>query len=93
MVADSIQNRRNKLQRGVKPKDLTSKQARILTYILECWMSGFMPSIREIAVEFGIGSPNGVACHVRALRLKGYLEEADTKRGLMLADKALELVL
>lgn len=52
----------------------TPKQAAILR-----WMVGYFaehavwPSIRDIAGAFGITSPNGVVCHLLALRSKGWL--------------------
>lgn len=92
MATKVIQGIRDKLERGVRTNDLTPRQAEILSYVLQCWMSGFLPTIREIGAEHDISSPNGVSCHLHALRSKGYLEEVDGG-GLMLADKALELVL
>jgi len=54
--------------------DLTDRQAEILGFIVSCIEeNGFSPTIREIGQQFGIGSPNGVMCHIRALRTKGYL--------------------
>lgn len=34
----------------------------------------FQPSIREIGKKFGINSPNGVECHLRALEKKGFIK-------------------
>lgn len=53
---------------------LTARQAEILGW----WrayqdQNGVPPSWREIGRAFGIKSPNGVACHVKALVRKGYV--------------------
>ena len=55
--------------------DLTERQQEILDYMKDffCENQGF-PTIREIGLEFGIRSPNGVMTHLKALRRKGYLE-------------------
>ena len=92
MTKPSIQKLRDKLEDCRLPRELTPRQADVLRYVLQCWMSGFIPSIREIGLEHDISSPNGVVCHLDALRRKGYLEEVDNT-SLMLSDKALELVL
>jgi repressor LexA len=34
---------------------------------------GFPPTIRDIGLAFGIKSPNGVMCHLKALQTKGYI--------------------
>lgn len=94
MATKTIQTLRDSLDGGVRPRDLTERQSEVLTYILQCWMSGFLPTVREIGSELGINSTNGVSGHLRALITKEYLMEAeDAKSGLMLADKALELVI
>jgi repressor LexA len=53
---------------------LTSRQQEILEFIqasqLEC---GVVPTLREIARQFGFRSMTAAADHVRALRKKGYL--------------------
>lgn len=52
--------------------ELTKKQARILKFIQkESRMTG--PSVREIGAHFGIASPNGVVCHLKALERKGVI--------------------
>lgn len=51
---------------------LTARQAEVLDFIKA--NSGlYGPAVREIAAAFGIKSPNGVACHLKALERKGYL--------------------
>jgi repressor LexA len=34
---------------------------------------GYGPTVREIGLAFGIKSPNGVMCHLKALERKGYI--------------------
>jgi repressor LexA len=50
---------------------LTARQSEILQFIVSCRMLGYTPTVREIGLEFDILSPNGVACHLRALERKG----------------------
>jgi len=53
---------------------LTKKQQAIYNYILKhIETKGFPPAIRDICNEFGISSPNGVMCHLKALETKGYI--------------------
>lgn len=53
---------------------LTLKQQAIYTYIRKhIEEKGFPPAIRDICTEFGISSPNGVMCHLKALQSKGYI--------------------
>ncbi len=54
--------------------DLTAKQKSIYDFIREhIEMQGFPPAIRDICKQFGISSPNGVMCHLKALESKGYI--------------------
>jgi SOS-response transcriptional repressor LexA len=47
------------------------------------------PTIRELGAEIGVGSPNGVVCHLRALRRKGWIvREACRSRTLRLTAAA-----
>jgi SOS-response transcriptional repressor LexA len=50
---------------------LTAKQQLILDFITRGTARGIAPTIREIGQQFGIRSPNGVMCHVKALMRKG----------------------
>lgn len=53
---------------------LTKKQQAIYNYIRKhIETKGFPPAIRDICTEFGISSPNGVMCHLKALQSKGYI--------------------
>ena len=51
---------------------LTKKQTAIYNFIRKhIEEKGFPPAIRDICTEFGISSPNGVMCHLKALEKKG----------------------
>ena len=53
---------------------LTEKQEAIFKYIRGRILSGDpAPTVREIGDEFGIRSPNGVMCHLKALEKKGHI--------------------
>ena len=53
---------------------LTPKQEEIFKYIRSRILSGDpAPTVREIGDEFGIRSPNGVMCHLKALEKKGHI--------------------
>jgi SOS-response transcriptional repressor LexA len=53
---------------------LTEKQEAIFKYIRGRILSGDpAPTVREIGEEFGIRSPNGVMCHLKALEKKGHI--------------------
>ena len=50
---------------------LTTQQQRIFDYIRHyIQQNGYPPAIRDIGNAFGIASPNGVMCHLRALQKK-----------------------
>ena len=53
---------------------LTDKQAAVLDFITAHIHRGLPPCVREIQAEFGIKSPNGVMCHLRALESKGFIK-------------------
>lgn len=54
---------------------LTERQRDIYQFIRSHIHSkGYAPSVREIGRRFGIGSPNGVACHLRALKKKDWID-------------------
>lgn len=53
---------------------VTKRQAAVVrTIVALTAQQGYPPTIRELAAKMGISSPNGVACHLRALRQKGYV--------------------
>ena len=70
---------------------LTDRQADILTFILRCWLSGYVPTMREIGEEFGIRTPNGVQGNLMAIKRKGYLDHVLGK-GYYPNDTALKLL-
>src|SRR5262245_7313020 len=56
---------------------LTEKQKKIYDFIREKIESrGYGPTIREIGTAFGIKSPNGVMCHLKALQKKRLIDRA-----------------
>jgi repressor LexA len=63
---------------------LTKRQREILEFIeSESVRRGIPPTVREIAAHFGIASPNGVVCHIKALEDKGYIvREPGLSRGI-----------
>ncbi|MEY4393155.1 MAG: transcriptional repressor LexA [Gemmataceae bacterium] len=53
---------------------LTQRQREIFNYIREKIENrGYGPTVREIGHNFGIKSPNGVMCHLKALEKKGLI--------------------
>lgn len=59
---------------------LTSKQTAIYNFIRKhIETKGFPPAIRDICDAFGISSPNGVMCHLKALQKKGYINRVEKK--------------
>lgn len=55
--------------------------------MLEFWLDHFrahqrFPAIREACAKFGIQSPNGIMCHLKALERKGYLQRHHGKKAL-----------
>lgn len=60
---------------------LTPRQSEIFEWIKEYLRENQIPpSIREIAEEFQISSPNGVLCHLRSLEEKGWIERSEGAR-------------
>lgn len=59
---------------------LTTKQQQIYNYIRKhIETKGFPPAIRDICEAFGISSPNGVMCHLKALQKKGYINRVEKR--------------
>src|SRR5438270_13965429 len=59
---------------------LTERQRQILAFITRrTEEQGYPPTIREIGVEMGIKSTNGVNDHLRALERKGFLKREGLK--------------
>ena len=69
---------------------LTDRQKEIYDFIKEkIETRGYGPTVREIGLEFGIKSPNGVMCHLKALVTKGLiLRGKGLARAIQLADYA-----
>src|SRR5438105_8214926 len=54
---------------------LTPRQKEIYDFIrLKIESRGYGPTVREIGLHFGIKSPNGVMCHLKALEKKGLIK-------------------
>ena len=66
--------------------DLTKRQAQVAKFIDKFTQrNGYAPSMRDIGEQFNMKSPNGVMCHLRALKKKGHLTwEAGKSRTLRL---------
>lgn len=67
---------------------ITPRQREIFEYLREKIVArGYGPTVREIAQHFGIMSPNGVTCHLKALEKKGLItREAYISRAIQLTD-------
>ncbi len=59
---------------------LTDRQQGIYNFIRKhIETKGYPPAIRDICDAFGISSPNGVMCHLKALEKKGYIGRVTKK--------------
>lgn len=59
---------------------LTERQQAVYDLIRELIIRrGYGPTVREIGEHFGIRSPNGVMCHLKALERKGLLRRSPNK--------------
>jgi repressor LexA len=59
---------------------LTQRQREIYEFIADKIENrGYGPTVREIGEQFGISSPNGVMCHLKALVKKGLIQRDDNK--------------
>ena len=69
-----------------KKQDVTKRQREIFEYVRDQIVErGFGPTVREIGTHFGIRSPNGVMCHLRALEKKGLItRESNMSRAIKL---------
>jgi repressor LexA len=67
---------------------LTHRQREIYDFIRDkIEMRGYGPTVREIGEGFGIKSPNGVMCHLKALEKKGLIvREEHSARAIQLVD-------
>lgn len=71
---------------------LTKKQKAVFQFVREkIETRGYGPTVREIGDQFGIGSPNGVMCHLRALEKKGFItREPNMSRAIQISPEFLE---
>jgi repressor LexA len=54
--------------------NLTQRQYKVYEFIRDKIRGrGYGPTVREIAEQFDINSPNGVVCHLKALERKGFI--------------------
>ena len=77
----------------VAPTDaLTQRQLSVYEFIRDNILyRGYGPTVREIAAEFGIKSPNGVVGHLNAIEKKGLIVRDKKKsRAIELTPEALE---
>ena len=73
--------------------NLTKRQLEVYKFIREKIRGrGYGPTVREIAAQFDINSPNGVVCHLKALVKKGMItREPNMSRAIQLAAEPIEL--
>lgn len=74
---------------NTKLASLTPRQRDIYEFLKDKILNrGYGPTVREIGNEFGIRSPNGVMCHLKALEKKGLItRESHMSRAIQLNDK------
>jgi repressor LexA len=68
-------------------QNLTARQNEIYDFLRDKIIGrGYGPTVREIGAQFGIKSPNGVMCHLKALEKKGLISrEAHMSRAIQLS--------
>lgn len=71
-----------------KRKALTKRQQEIYDFLKDRILNrGYGPTVREIGEYFGIKSPNGVMCHLKALEKKGLItRESNMSRAICLSE-------
>ncbi len=71
---------------------LTRRQRDVFEFIRDKIENrGYGPTVREIGDQFGISSPNGVMCHLKALEKKGLItREANMSRAIQLTEESRE---
>ncbi len=71
-----------------KRKTLTKRQREIYEFLKDKIQNrGYGPTVREIGDAFGIKSPNGVMCHLKALERKGMIRrESNMSRAICLSE-------
>ena len=72
---------------------LTERQRNVYKFIRDKIRGrGYGPTVREIATRFGIQSPNGVVCHLKALEKKGLIKrEPNMSRAIQLMAEPIEV--
>ena len=82
-----VERKKSVLNGNDKPK-LTEKQRQIYDFLRDKIINrGYGPTVREIGSQFGISSPNGVMCHLKALEKKGFItRESHMSRAIQLSD-------
>lgn len=67
---------------------LTERQQGIYNFLKDKILNrGYGPTVREIGAQFGIRSPNGVMCHLKALEKKGLItREPHMSRAIQLRE-------
>ncbi|QEG43353.1 transcriptional repressor LexA [Roseimaritima ulvae] len=61
-------------------QQLTERQQQVYDLIRRLIVKrGYGPTVREIGEEFGIKSPNGVMCHLKAIERKGLIRRSPNK--------------
>lgn len=73
-----------------QPRPLTERQKEIVKLMIEFRRDhGYMPTVRDTMRMAGIGSTNGIVCHLEAIKKKGYLLTDPIKaRGIRFSAKA-----
>ena len=71
---------------------LTKRQKAVYEFIRDKIQNrGYGPTVREIGGNFGISSPNGVMCHLKALEKKGLItREPNMSRAIRLTAEPVE---
>lgn len=68
------------------PRPLTDRQRQIYDFIVAFTKAnGYAPTVREIGVEMGIKSPNGVMAHLNFLEKKGAIRRDAAKARTIMA--------
>lgn len=73
-------------------EQVTRRQQAVYEFIREkIRHRGYGPTVREIGQKFGIRSPNGVMCHLKALEKKGLISrEPNMSRAIQLAAEPIQ---
>jgi len=85
----NVKGKRSKQAKLIRPEDATKRQFQVLKAIARLTKQNKVsPSHRELMDELDIKSPNGVRCHLVALKKKGLIEWLpELGRTIRLTDK------